>query len=244
MYLHHTSFLVGLGLFAGSGLTSVLPAYAGQHCVICEGPSATYLCAAENGPGILVANGGQLLCIREMAKRGGHEKCAVMRGNTGRCEGLAPTVLYPDMSDSAFEAAETPPDTRPPQPPNTASEAPSQNFDPNMPAAPSADSADIYTPDDDGLGRGDTTPADQKVARDKAKTPPKTVVEMADRAYETSKKGVNDAGEAVTETAKSAGKVVTDTAKKTGDQIGKAGKAIGDGAKKVWTCMTSLFSDC
>ena len=45
--------------------------------------------------------------------------------------------------------------------------------------------------------------------------PPKTVKELADQAT-----------------------------KKTGEQLDDAGKAIGDAARKSWSCLTSLFSDC
>ena len=52
--------------------------------------------------------------------------------------------------------------------------------------------------------------------------PPRTLVEMARRANEQSKKANDDAKESFKST----------------------GEAIGNATKKSWTCLTSLFKDC
>lgn len=217
-------------------MASSAPAHAAQHCVICDAPSATYLCEAQNGPGILAANGGQLACITELAKRGGHDSCSVIRQAASQCDGLAPTVLFPGTSDAEFEAAVPPPSEPVPPPPveTTAKPPPPVSQDG---AATSA--TETFTADDE-----ERDLQDPLAKTEKAKGPPKTVAEMADRAYDSSKKGLDNAGKAVGDTAKAAGKAVSETAQKTGKQIGKAGKAVGDGAKKAWNCLTSLFSDC
>lgn len=62
---------------------------------------------------------------------------------------------------------------------------------------------------------------------------PRTVQELAEQTVESSKKGIESAGE-----------VVVDTAKQTGGQIKNAGDYVATGAKNTWTCITSLFSDC
>ena len=214
------------------------PAQAGQHCVTCNSPDATYLCEAQNGPGILAANGGQLACITELAKRGGHDQCSVIKRAASQCEGLAPTVLYPGASDADFNAAINPPppagtDVAPPPPPPARADVP-----PTAPDGVATSATDTFTPDDE---RDPLQPQNKEPTPGK---PPKTVAEMADRAYESTKKSVGKTGKAVGDTAKSAGNAISKTAKKTGEQIGKAGKAVGSAAKKTWNCVTSLFSDC
>lgn len=207
-----------------------LPARAGQHCVTCQAPEATYLCEAQNVPGLLAANGGQLACITELAKRGGHASCSVIRREADRCDGLAPTVLFPGAASDDTGVFT---DAVPPAPPTTTAQ-------PDVQTESDAAASDQFTADD----QADPVNPEDKKANAKPQGPPKTVVEMADRAYEGSKEGLGKAGKAVGDTAKSAGKVVTDTAQKTGEQIGKAGKAVGNAASKTWKCLTSLFSEC
>jgi hypothetical protein len=59
--------------------------------------------------------------------------------------------------------------------------------------------------------------------------PPKTVEEMAQKTVAASKKGLENAGEAI---------------KGTGDKVGEAGGSVAEAAQKTWNCVTSLFSDC
>lgn len=240
--------VAGLASFSAASRS----ADAGQHCVICNGPSATYLCEAQNGPGLLSANGGQLACITELAKRGGHDSCSVIRQAAAQCDGLTPTVLFPGTGDAQFnnaikneEPVTTPPgadttDNRPVPPPTaTTTTLPDQK--PNPATQPSPDAGgpapEPFTPVDDQNQPQPHPPGEQAEEKPKPQQPPKTVVEMADRAYESTKEGLGKTGEAVGDTAKSAGEIVTDTAKKTG-------KAVGNAAKKTWDCVTSLFSKC
>ncbi len=204
-------------------------AFAGQHCVICNGPDHTYLCESQNGPGILAANGGQLACITELAKRGGHDTCSVIKREGARCEGLTPVVLYPGSGPEAAPdtaAAPLPAADGASSPPGTATSA-----------------TDTYSADDATAG-SEPGRVEPEPAAAPPKGPPKTVEELAGRTYESSKKGLQKAGKTVGDGAKAAGKAVTNTAKKTGEQIGKAGKAVGNVAQKTWNCVTSLFSDC
>jgi hypothetical protein len=59
-----------------------------------------------------------------------------------------------------------------------------------------------------------------------SEAPPQTVEELAKQTVEASGKGLEKAGEAVSDGAKS------------------TGEAVGDAVSKTWKCMTSLFSDC
>ncbi len=58
-------------------------ALAGEHCVQCTGPTASYRCAFE-GPAADAAS--KLECITAVARQGSHETCAVRPG-TGVCAG-------------------------------------------------------------------------------------------------------------------------------------------------------------
>jgi len=62
---------------------------------------------------------------------------------------------------------------------------------------------------------------------------PKTVVEIAKRTVQGSKKQLDKAGQ----TVKKVGKAV-------GDGAQKIGEVVGDGAKQTWQCLSSLFSEC
>lgn len=235
----------GLAAAGLSGLWAIGPAAAEQVCVTCTDPSAIYLCNVQPGTGLLAGTGGQLACLTELSKRGGHDKCSVMRQSDGRCDGVEPVDLIPGTG--------TQPDAGPnieahsqPAPSNATVAAPSSpqpdqaGHGPNTIKHPNEPER-FRAVDDDGA---DPTQAGKQAQDTQPNGPPKTVVEMADRAYQSSKKNLDKAGDAVGDGAKKAGNVVTDTAKKTGEQIGKAGKAIGNAAKKTWDCVTSLFSEC
>lgn len=232
----------------------VEPAKAQTHCVSCEGPPAHYLCTAESGPGLLATNGGQLSCITEMAKRGGHDRCSVSRVQSDACAGLAPIHLYPETP----QVPETPPAPAETLADQTRPGATSPDTSRPAPSVDGAASGAVALPEDGNIAADDDAQnfpthlppygnADGENAADGPpvkKAPPSTVAEMAEDAIEGSKDGVKKAGKTVGDTAKSAGETVVDVTKKTGEQIGNAGKAVGSVAKKTWDCVTSLFSDC
>lgn len=80
-------------------------AVAGEICVVCSEPAASYRCgfdgdaaAPASGPGF------QLLCIKELATRGGHKSCTIDRARArGPCEGTL--VALPNPADGVTAAA-------------------------------------------------------------------------------------------------------------------------------------------
>lgn len=191
-------------------------AQAGEYCVACNGPGATYRCAIDpqsardpsaTDPRL------QWLCITELAKAGGHSSCVVERDPTGVCDGPLRTVALPPQRDLSI----------PPLHPLAV--APTPATSPPV-AAPPAVVAPAPLPANPGSA------------------PPKTVEELARRTAESSQQGLKQAGDAVVDTAGQAGTAVTETAKTTGSVLGKAGSAVGHAAKKSWDCVASLFKDC
>lgn len=88
---------------------ATVPAAAGELCVTCAGPDVTYRCVF----GDTVASRpddprAQVLCIKELAKFGNHESCAVDLRLPAQCPGMLRAVSPPEV------AKELPPLTRPP----------------------------------------------------------------------------------------------------------------------------------
>jgi len=82
-------------------------ASAQEFCVTCSAPDATYRCIVGGEPGIATTTSrGQLLCITELARSGGHASCSVGRTSTEPCQGEVRTVMFP-----------SPPADVPPPPP-------------------------------------------------------------------------------------------------------------------------------
>jgi hypothetical protein len=79
-------------------------ATAGEYCVACNGPAATYRCEIDAAAGRDPATTDprqQLLCITELAKAGGHASCSVERGDTGTCPGPLRTIAAPHEEPDA-----------------------------------------------------------------------------------------------------------------------------------------------
>lgn len=91
---------------------------------------------------------------------------------------------------------------------------------------------DAPTADGTAAEAAPADPAKPPAAAEPSKVP-RTVEELADQTFKSSKEGVEKAGQAI-----------GGTAKKAGEQIGNAGSAIGNAAGKTWACITSLFSRC
>lgn len=87
-------------------------------------------------------------------------------------------------------------------------------------------------PEGSPLANQPPAPAAAPEAEKPAKVP-RTVEELAGETVRSSKKGLEQAGDAI-----------GGTAKKAGEHIGNAGSAIGNAATKTWNCLTSLFSNC
>jgi hypothetical protein len=194
-----------LALCGSALLAAAASAVAEEYCVVCTQPGATYRCVVDDPvPTTAVDARSQMICITELAKEGGHESCSVRRAASGPCEGVLRTVS-PPLADPPEPIEEAAPSTLPPAdvPPPAVPPAVTEMPPPAMPEA---------------------TPA-QEVEHKKSKEP-KTVEELAKQTLESSKKGLEKAGDAVGSTAES------------------AGSAVGNAAKKTWTCLTSLFQDC
>ena len=92
-------------------------ASAQEYCVICSGPDAKYRCSIGGEPSIAAgASRGQLLCITELARTGGHASCSVGRNSAEPCEGEPRTVMFPETRRSCrAPIVEVEPDVAPPQ---------------------------------------------------------------------------------------------------------------------------------
>lgn len=86
---------------------------AQEYCVTCTAPDAVYRCVLGAPPGITPpASRGQLLCITELARTGGHASCSVGRAAGDQCLGQTRTVLFPSSDPTAplpYETAQPPP---------------------------------------------------------------------------------------------------------------------------------------
>ncbi len=109
--------------------TTLFSALAGhaqgsELCVVCAEPAMTYRCALQGDtqPGN-APPGLQLLCIKELATRGGHKSCSIDRTHTAEnCNAVLVTVAAPtgDAAPAPAAPAAPPPspasDQTPPAP--------------------------------------------------------------------------------------------------------------------------------
>ncbi len=164
---------------AGLALAYAQPAEALEYCVTCDGPAAMYRCVIEgtpDGPG--KNDSASLMCISEMAARGGHANCAVSRGAPFPCPGLTASIKKPaNMPAEATDTETTP-----------AKQAPHAA----EPTSPSPVGPDAAPP------AAEAPPA--KV--------PRTVEELAKETVKSSKAGIDKAGQAIGGTAKKAGEQI------------------------------------
>ena len=72
-------------------------AFAAELCVVCAEPAMAYRCALEGDTTAgSVPSGLQLLCIKELATRGGHKRCSVDRAHAVEtCTGALVTLARP-----------------------------------------------------------------------------------------------------------------------------------------------------
>lgn len=227
---------------------------ANSYCVTCSNPDLTYNCEIAAGPNAPRGTAGQLYCITELAKRGGHETCKVRRNANDVCDGID-QVLAPGLAANGLPFAEHPQESEP-LPPGTVSERDQEiigpamkpalrDSDPSLAKPPATAGPPSNLPSGSRQQAADPAPPPPGDAEaPKPQGPPKTVEELANRTYRSSQKNLESAGETVGSSAKSAGEAVSNVAKKTGEQIGKAGSAVGNAAKKTWNCLSSLFADC
>jgi hypothetical protein len=143
-------------------VVSSVAALAQEVCVVCSGPDASYRCTVEKAEKIgRFGNVGdkalQLVCAKELARQGGHDKCSARRdGGADACTGALTTLPLASL----IEAAQAPP-----------------------PAPVIA-----------------AVPVDPAKAVDPKSEPPRTVLELAQRTGETSKKQLKTVGTAAERT--------------------------------------------
>lgn len=85
------------------------PAGAGEVCVACQKPAATYRCSVE-APAQAARfelDGGVLghVCETVLAKKYGHEKCAAIEDSAGPCDGVARTVTVTDYARATADSS-------------------------------------------------------------------------------------------------------------------------------------------
>ena len=91
--------------------TAVMPAMAAETCVTCSGPTATYRCALDGSDASRTADPAlQVLCITELAKRGGHSSCSIDRTTANPpCNGELVTLARPPAGSPVPAVVETAP---------------------------------------------------------------------------------------------------------------------------------------
>ena len=91
-------------------------AAAQDYCVTCTGPDAKYHCViGGNATASARSSRGQMLCITELARSGGHASCSVSRTTAEPCEGKVKTVMFPtdEPGTAPVEMAAPPPPAAP-----------------------------------------------------------------------------------------------------------------------------------
>lgn len=186
-------------------------AAATDVCVVCSEPEATYVCRTEIGTSKLAATGAKVLCMSQLANRFGHARCKVVGSKADGCLGEV-VVVDPDHLLEGPEVVPIgPKDAEAIQGKPASGPAVGAMPPPTAPAA--AESAGPFGAlDGKPLHSGPKTAAP---AQNDPDAPPRTVEELAKKAAESSKEGLE-----------------------------KAGTAVGDAAKKTWNCLTSLLSNC
>ena len=75
-------------------------ASAGELCVVCAKPDATYRCAVDQSTQFGKFKFGEEvqshICTKVLAKKGGHERCIVVQNAIAACEGLLRTITFTD----------------------------------------------------------------------------------------------------------------------------------------------------
>ena len=95
---------------------------AAEICVTCSDPAATYRCALEGDDSARPAAPGALLvCIKELARRGGHTSCSVERTRAiDTCAGTLTVLPQPAANPLTQDTPADPgtPATTPSEPPS------------------------------------------------------------------------------------------------------------------------------
>lgn len=177
-----------------AAFTVVTPASAQEYCVACTGPQALYRCVLENATptGIPL----KVLCIKMLAREGGHATCSVRSGTIFECDA-------PIKRIDATTAAEvlSPSPVAGPRESGAAGIAPAVGFAPGVPSAPQPTGAPMP-----GQGRRDEPSPGPRPA-DRPDNP-ETVEGLAKNISRSTQ-----------ETLVKAGKGITTTTRKTWDCV-------------------------
>jgi hypothetical protein len=204
---------------------SAAPAQAAgaEFCVSCLSPDAHYVCAFDG-----VEMGSQdprlkLLCITELAGKGGHASCSVDRAQKTPCQGQRMVLSTPDglgpIVPVTPEVTDAP--AASPQSPAAAGEAAGA---PQM---------------------GDTGPARDAAAANPApsNSPPSGGEPVAETTAPKSPAAAKETNP-IEEIAEGASEGAAKAAKSAGSAMEKAGNAVGHAAKKTWECISTFFGSC
>lgn len=182
-HVQHSRKRAVVPIRAGICLSVFLPlatqvAEAQETCVVCSGPAAVYRCTIEKSEklsrfGLMADKAIQTVCIKELARTGGHATCAVRReAGPVVCDGVQREIPLASLLDANRVA---PPTATPaPTPAAVANPAPAAAPAPAVVAA--------------------QKPAEAKDG------PPRTMQELAERTGEKSKKQFESVGDAASRT--------------------------------------------
>lgn len=208
-------------------------AAAAEYCVVCDAPAASYRCVVEGAQAPGRALNDRISCIKDIARAGGHESCAVANTPVTSCSGAEWRMTREDTLLPGVEPL--PPAPAPASIPSIVPELSDAQSAPGRLSAPS--------------GRTAVQPGAQ-ARREPASTgdvyrPPR--VSPADAATASSR-GADDAStsEAKRQTGPETSEAParSEAQERGGNLLQQSGRAVGEAAKKTWHCITSLFGDC
>lgn len=172
-----------------SVIATSTPASGQEFCVACIGPTALYRCVIDQAaPGKLPL---KLLCIKTLAREGGHEQCSIRAGTVFDCD--APIKR---IDASAAGRASNPSEHFTPR-----STGSGQSLPPAVGFAPGAPAT---APPPEKVGperRGEINPREEP-KRLEPSTQPETVKEVAREISHTTQKTLDKAGKAIKSTTR------------------------------------------
>lgn len=178
----HTSIRTALPMLALCGLAAA--ASAEEYCVTCMEPDAKYRCVVEGGASPAAETSqGQLLCITELARSGGHVSCSVGAATSGPCIGDVRTVMFPNPAEVAA-------------PPLAAGPPTAASRDAEPPPAPAAADAS-QTPQPQTKGPPQTV---EQLAKETLQASGKGLKQAGEAVGNTAKSAGNAVGNAVKKT--------------------------------------------
>jgi|GEM_PF-665941 len=232
-----TAVFILAGISAGTmGMETV---HAGEHyCVTCTAPDAHYDCQVETGNAAIAGAALQLYCIKQLARRGGHESCSVKRRPVAPCTGQLKILDYEQADGTITQLNIRAPSVGP------ASNAPA----PAGSAMAGGSAAATATGTQSAQPAGPPPAPAETTAPAAQQKPPATVEELAKRTAQSAGSELQKASKAVGDSAKNAtgavGSAIKNTGKAVGSAVKKTGQGVAGAAKKTWTCVTTLFQKC